>query len=269
MHKKRFNSIDLIIENLSKGFSTIKDFNKVQETEEGRKLFNLIIKTTSDLENLESLFLNYYVPASNKSISDTWNEISRSKYKNLLNLSKADLKDNYYETIRLGYVGLFHKYESYRRSLIETANFLFKDLQEENGLENIENYCKSEFGINIYRCHNLFPITEKVNYISNCVKHKDGYPIKEPIHKDFIAYPENKKIEIEKEIFKIDIQRMKIHCESFLTQIMTIGLRQFMELDYDIIKKSLKPELLESPDVKMEIIKIRMNFNLVLSDFRK
>ena len=142
MKKPKLNPIDILIEKLSENFAQIKDFDKLQESEEGQELWNLIVKSTSEMETFQSLFLNYYIPASNKSIADSWNQISNSKYKHLLNISKEELKENLYETIRLGYIGLFHKYESYLKALVKAVNFLLKDLNEENKLLSIEEYCK-------------------------------------------------------------------------------------------------------------------------------
>lgn len=263
------NPIDLLVEKLSENFAKVKDFDKLQESEEGKRLFDLIIKSTSEMENFQTLFLNYYIPSANKSIVDSWNQVSKSKYKYLLNISKDELKENLYETIRLGYVGLFHKYESYLKSLVDVTNFLLKELNEENNLLSIEEYCKKEFKINIFKSYDKFAITNRINYISNCVKHYDGFPIREPIHPEFLNSNSYEKIRIEKKIFKIDIDRLKSHCQLLMSQIMTIGFKQYFELDYETIKKSLKPELKENVETKQKLEKIIKDFDFVLSDFRK
>ncbi|RKD86003.1 hypothetical protein [Mangrovibacterium diazotrophicum] len=269
MKKRHINTIDVLIERLSESFAKIKNFNILQESEEGRRLFDLIVKSSSELENFQTLFLNYYIPASNKSIVDSWNQVKTSKYKHLINISKDELKDNLYETIRLGYVGLFHKYESYLKSLVDAVNFLLKELNDENNLMSIEDYCKKEFKINIFKSHHLFPITERINYISNCIKHWDGYPVKEPIILDFKYSDPNKKIQIESEEFKSDIERLKSHCQLLLSQIMMIGFKQYFELDYLTIKESLKPEIKENEETKEKIEQAMKNIDFILSDFKK
>lgn len=263
------NSIDILVERLSENFGKVKDFDKLQDSEEGKRLFDLIIKSISEMENFQTLFLRYYIPSANKSIADSWNQISKSKYKHLLNISKDDLKENLYETIRLGYIGLFHKYESYLKSLVDATNFLLKELNEENNLLSIEDYCKKEFKINIFKSHHLFSIVSRINYVSNCVKHWDGFPVKEPIHQDFINSNRSEKIRIEKEIFKTDIERLKSHCQLLMSQIITIGFKQYFELDYEIIKNSLKPELKESDETKEKLKEVMRNFDFVLSDFKE
>lgn len=267
MKKPKLNPIDNLIERLSDNFAKIKDFDKLQESEEGQKLWNLIVKSTSEMETFQTLFLNYYIPASNKSIVDSRNQILKSKYRHLLNISKEELKENLYETIRLGYIGLFHKYESYLKALVKAVNFLLKDLNEENKLLDIEEYCKKTYKVNIYKSHDKFSITSRINYISNCIKHYDGFPIKKPVHIDFEYNDPNEKIKIDKEIFKSDINRLKSHCHLLMTQIITMGFKQYFELDYETIKKSLKPELKESSGTKEKLDLIIKQFDFVLSDF--
>lgn len=269
MKKKKINTIDFLFEKLVEGFSQIKDFDKFFESEEGRKLFDLIMKSISELEAFKSLYLNYYIPASNKSIADSWGELSRSKYKHLLNINKEDIKENLYETIRLGYVGLFHKYESYLKSLINSVDFLLKELNEQNNLLDIEDYCKKEFKVNIYKSHDRFSITNRINYISNCIKHYDSYPIKEPIHSDFKNHDSNEKIKVDKDVFKSDIEKLQNHCNSLLTDIMFMGFKQYLDLDYEIIKESIKNELKESIETKDKLLEVQKNIELILYDFRK
>lgn len=268
MRKKKTNSFDILVERLADGFSKVKDFDKLQESEEGQRMFDLIVKSTSEIETFESLFLNYYIPASNKSIVDTWNQVSKSKYKHLLNLQKEDLKENLYETIRLGYVGLFHKYESYLKALIDAVNFLLAELNEENNLLNIQDYCKKEYNVNIFKSHNRFPITNRINYISLCVKHYDGFPVREPINPEFKFHNPNERIKIEKDIFKSDIDRLKIHCNSILSQIIMIGFKQYFDLDEGIIKQSLKEDLKDKPETFEKINEVKDNFDKLLSEFK-
>jgi hypothetical protein len=263
MKRPKKNSIDLYIDLLTANFSKINNFHLLQETEEGKHLFDLIVKTNADLNSLQGLFLNYYIPAANKSIAESWSQISKSTYKHLLNLTKDDLKDNLYETIRLGYVGLFHKYEAYLKALVKATDFLLQEINDMSDLLSIKDYCKKEFGIDIYKSHHHFYITSRISYISNCIKHYDSHPIKKPIHQDFINSDKSKKIEISKECFKADIEDMKKHCELLLSQIMIIGFKQI--LDHEFYKS--KDENLLNNDIKEKYLKAFGNFQLVLSDF--
>ena len=57
--KPKSNPIDILVERLSVNFSQVKDFDKLQESDEGKRLFDLIIKSTSEMENFQTLFLDY------------------------------------------------------------------------------------------------------------------------------------------------------------------------------------------------------------------
>ena len=264
---KRNNKIDLLIENLSSEFSKITNFNLLHESEEGRKLFDFVVKSISDLENFQTLYLNYYLPAANKSIVNTWNDILGSKYKAILNLEKDDLKENLYETIRFGYVGLFHKYESFLKSLILSSDFLFKELREENNLLNIEQYCKEHLKINIYKTHDKFHITKKINYISNSIKHYDSFP-KQPVIIELSHLNPDEKIKLEKEEFKKDIEALKFHCQYLTSVILAIGFKQYLDLDYNVIQKSLKIELKDDLNTKLKLEDCKKTFEYLIIDLK-
>jgi hypothetical protein len=269
MKKHKINTFDLLIERLVANFSEVKDFEKLQESEEGKRLFDLLVKSVSEMESYRSLFLEYYIPASNKSIHDSWNLLHNSRYKSLINITKEDLKDNLYETIRLGYIGLFHKYESYLKSAVSTVDFFLKELNNECNLLTIDDYCKKEFKFSIYRTHDKFAITSKLNYISNCVKHYDGFPVKEPIHKDFIFANVKEKIKLEKETFKTDIDRLKIHSENLLTQLIFIGFKQFMDSECKIDENDLSPDMIANVQLRQKLIDSNKNFDIILEEFIK
>jgi hypothetical protein len=74
MNPRKHNSIDQTIEQLTSEFAKIKGFETLQESEEGRAAFDLIIKNISELQTFQTLYLKYYIPAANRSIADAWQE---------------------------------------------------------------------------------------------------------------------------------------------------------------------------------------------------
>lgn len=260
MKKKKINQFDLLIEDMANKFSQIKGFEKLQETEKGKQLFSLIIKSTTEIHDLEMLFLNYYIPASSKAMADGWKMIVDSKYRKLLNLGKEDLKENTYETIRLGYVGMFHKYEAQLKYSVDIANYILEDCMDEFSLLTIEKYCKKEFEVDIFKSHHLFPVVSRINYICNCIKHYNGYPIKIPVHPDFINADKEKKLKIEKEEFKTDIQRLKKQSELIFSQIILMAVKQLVD------KQFQDPEFI-TPELEEKYKIIQRNNRFVLSDF--
>jgi hypothetical protein len=172
---KKQNRYDIFIDNLSQEFSKINNFQLTQEEGNGKTVFNFVIKRIAEINSLKSLFVNYYLPAASKAVIDDLNEIQKSKYRYLISLSKEDLKENYYKTIRLGYIGMFHKYENYIDDLISKSELLISDLNE-NGL-SLGKYCELHFNYKIKDWRNS-PTISRLNWISICNKHYDGFPYK-------------------------------------------------------------------------------------------
>lgn len=190
---KKQNSIDLIVENLLKEFSKIKNFDLTQNDPMGNKFFNFVVRLVSEFNAYQNLFIQCYLPASRNSIIEAKREIKHSKYKDFFHINEEELKENYYETIRLGYVGAYHKYEGYIKRLLPLMDEFFKGLDFENEFIPLENYLRNEFDIVLKKTVNNFYITRKINWISNCVKHYDGFPVKEPIPKGFEYLNKEKK----------------------------------------------------------------------------
>ncbi|UWX67349.1 hypothetical protein NZD85_01765 [Empedobacter stercoris] len=171
------NSIDTIIDRLKFNLSKVEGFNKLFENQLGEDFYHYIIKVQFELKSFESLFLQYYIPASRKSIVDFKRELKFSKYKNEFNLSNEELKENYYETIRLGYVGISHKFESYIKNLIKLTDEFSKLTDFDNNLLPIVNFTKKHFNRDLNKISDLNSTSKKINWICNCVKHYDGLPV--------------------------------------------------------------------------------------------
>jgi hypothetical protein len=206
--KKRSNRFDLLIDSLNVEFSQIpNDINILQSDPKGKDLFIFVIKRCSEIQSFKQLFLKYYIPASQKSAADLLNEIQKSKYRNSIVLTQEDLKENLYETIRLGYVGLYHKYENYINELIDKAEDLFRPLYQDNTSIKLKEFSKKEFNFVIVNTKNSKTI-ERINWICNCVKHRDGYPNKNPKPEGFETFPENQKLKLDKDDFARDAGAM-------------------------------------------------------------
>jgi hypothetical protein len=258
---KKQNSIDNLVENLAKQFSQIPNFNLTQDDEMGKKLFNFVVKNSAEITAFKNLFIQYYLPAAMKSSQDSQRELKFSKYKNLISVENIALRDNYYETIRLGYVGAFHKYESYLKDLIEVMNEFFRELDFENNFLDINEYSKKAFQIDIKKSINTFSISEKINWICNCVKHYDGYPIKEPIPARLNHFDKNVKIQIESTEFKSDLENLLAQNQLIMSTMFMIGFHQYFGQEFNQIKNQLKPENQEIEKVE----KLRKDFEYVIS----
>lgn len=246
---KKQNSIDLLVDNLANQFSNIKNFELTQNDPMGNNFFNFIVKHSSELEAFKNLFVHYYLPASIKSSQDFSRELKFSKYKNFIKINAEELKENYFETIRLGYVGAFHKYETYSKSISKLIDEFFLDLIDEGDYQNIEPYLKDNFNLELKKTINNFPASEKINWIANCVKHYDGYPIKQPVLHSFNNADKNEKIKIEAKEFREDLDDLLRQNQTLLSALFLVGFHQFAGQEHSNIKEQLSEGKTEE-DVK-------------------
>ncbi len=239
---KKNNPIDILFENLSKQFSQISNFSLTQNDPLGNKMFNFVVKYISEINSFKNLFIQYYLPASLRASQDFQKNLKSSKYKHLINITNQELKENYYETIRLGYVGAYHKYESYLKDLLRILNEFFKEIDFENNFLDLNSYLKKLIDKDLLKTINSFKISEKINWISNCVKHYDGFPIKEPVPDYLENFDRSKKIEIESAEFKADIDNLASQCQLILSILLMVGFHQFFSQEFMLIKDQLKEE---------------------------
>jgi len=203
MKKTKTNSIDNLIDKLASEFSKIPNFDLTQIDEDGNRLFNFIITKFSEIHDFKILHRRYFIPMTNKAIVDAKNALKTSFYRNIINVGESQLKENYYETIRLGYVGLFHKVENFVKGLLFEANLIYND--GKSGADSIEKYFEKKYKFKFTNWHSD-KIAHKINWICNSVKHYDGYPKKEDEFEYSNRFPDNEKIKIDHDEFYQDIE---------------------------------------------------------------
>ncbi len=253
MSKNKVNSIDHLIEKLTIEFAKIPNFQLTQSDPDANRLFNFVLNKFSEIQDFKTLYKRYFIPSINKSIVDTKNEIKHSVFRSLINLPENQLKGNYYDTIRLGYVGLFHKIENFVKDLISETNLLFNN--NLLGEDSISQFYQVKYNFKFDNWYSDTCIT-KINWISNCTKHYDGYPKKIPKYKYLSYIPENVRININHDEFIGDIEYVANTFYYYkLSQILTLGIFKMAsdELNNDDCSDEVKEKLsiLES---KLKII---------------
>jgi len=210
------------VEKLSDEFSTIKNFHLMYDDEKGRILFEFIIKRISEINSFKSLFVQHFLPEASRLMVKDLNELNKSRYRKFINISKEDVKENYYETIRLAYIGMFHKYESFIDELIEKAEMLISDVGDINRI-TLSQFVKKSFNYDIKDWKNS-PIVERINWICNCNKHFDGYPRKSNKPIEFLTIPENEKLKLTKEDFIRDIDALSEQYQLTLNTVISLAM---------------------------------------------
>lgn len=119
--------------------------------------------------------------------------------------------------------------------MFELTNF-------DNNRISIVNFTKKHFRKDLNKISDLTQVTKKINWISNCVKHYDGFPIKEPIHTYFQFINKTKKIQIESSEFKIDINSLRENFIFFIQLFILISFYQTLLQTDEIVLEQLKKD---------------------------
>jgi len=249
MKRHKQNKFDQLVENLVKEFTKIPNFDLTQTDKVANQIFNRATFRIADISAYKDLVCSHFIPATNKAIYKSKQDFKKSRYSSLLKTTHLDFHETLHDTIRLSYVGLFHKLENYINDVIEITDLIFKEVIETEG--TIEKWAKDNFNFNIKNWRQFY-ITQKINWIANCVKHKDGLPIKEPIPFEFKYSDKNKRIEISPEEFKKDCEIL-IEFYPVYLQIMFIFARHKIVFEKPIKKEDYK----HSPDLYQKQLESR------------
>jgi len=179
------------------------------------KLFFTNVYWRNQFIYTKGLYIEKFIPASVSIDSELEQELNKiDKYGlkiEIENLSSAN------ETVRFGYIALYHKYESFAREYISqlTEYFLINE-------KDLTMIFKNKLDLNILKPKK--GIIYKFSWICACVKHYNSLASKSYPPDFFINYPKNQKIIISPEQFILDCNELiiefnKIVQVTFLTLI--------------------------------------------------
>jgi hypothetical protein len=199
--KKRINPYDHYIEAWVQELAKNQDFPN-HDPDSPAVQFG--IKKLAELASFRSLFSHNYIPEAEKAVVQAKRDYKHSKYKDLFSLGESDFRENVDETIRLGFIGLFHKYEAFVTQLLLVADDLIKDTGHDEKI-TVKSYAKTEFGI-IINDWKITPQIHFLNWINVCNKHHDGFPVKEPapefVENNRLLFPKDKRMKLTKKEFE-------------------------------------------------------------------
>ena len=259
MKKKPTNKFDILVEKLVQEFIKIPNFDLTQTDEVGNKIFNIITFRLAEISSYKELVCSHFIPATNKAIHDSKIEFEKSKYKAFLKTKELDFQETLYDTIRLAYVGLFHKLENYINDVIKLPEMIVGDIYETDG--TAVKWAKDKFNFDI-KDWQQFYITHKINWICNCVKHKDGFPIKEPKPSDFQYADINQRIKIKPDEFKKDCELL---IQFYPIYIQTIFM--FAQHKLATEKPLVKEDWAHSPDLYEKQVDDLHNLEAKMTEF--
>ncbi|MFA6199572.1 MAG: hypothetical protein WC679_04100 [Bacteroidales bacterium] len=259
MRHNNQNPFDILVENLILEFSKIKDFNLLSEDEKGREMFNFVTYRLSEIASLKALYYQAFLPAVNKKMAESVNQMNSSKYKSLLKIDRDQIKETYYDTIRMGYVQLFHKLENFYRDLLKVANNLFS--QDSN--ISIEAYYKEKYNVDIQKnWKNKYPV-EKINWICNRVKHSDGFPKDNyPIGVLEHLHPKDQRLRFEKDELIKDIDDIQKFYITLMQRVFALGSIKMIMCDFNADDEFI------NDDLRCKINDMKTNANNFLEFYR-
>lgn len=198
--QKRVNPYDHYIEAWAQELAKNQDLSV---GDAGSPAVQFGITKVAELASFKSLFLHNYIPEAEKAVIQAKRDYKHSKYKELLDLGESDFRENVDETIRLGFIGLFHKYEAFVTQLLLVADELIKGTGHDENV-TVKTYAKTEFGI-IINDWKITPQIHFLNWVNVCNKHHDGFPVKEPapsfVENSRILFPKDKRMKLGRKAF--------------------------------------------------------------------
>lgn len=255
--KQKLNPLDERIAAFSNEFAKIPNFSRSMQDPEIAKAHKFIVAKITGIAATKDLIIRSFMPAVQKEINATLLNIRTSTYKEIIKNVDFDLEDLKYETIRLGYVLTFHKYENFVKQFLSLWESLSTSITAETN-QALENYIKNQFNFNPKAWHE-FPSVHKISFISNCTKHQDGKcKLDNPAYKKPLAYLTFSDDDIIKptvQEYRKDID-MLLESTNMLVSIIAYAnnhryiehdLNSYQENDPDInkLKNSVLPKLAE------------------------
>ncbi|NCD67901.1 hypothetical protein [Mucilaginibacter agri] len=206
MKKQILSPFDHAIMSLAQEFAKIPDYEQKMKDPDLKKLHTFVAVGIMSIHDAKSLVVGSFVPAANKVIANAKNQFNRSIFKQVLTSLNYDLEATRHETIRLGYVFAFHKFEVFIKQLMELMDEL-ADIQ----LMPLNKFAKTRFNFEPTQWFRNQSV-HVVNFISNCTKHQDGLcKLSNPAYAlpaEFIGHSPDEKIARTVQQFKSDIDAL-------------------------------------------------------------
>lgn len=230
----KVNLLDQMIDSLVIAFQKVENFEMMSHGEHGNKMLNLSVVRQGEIKAFKQMFVSYFIPKASELYVQSKNYLAKSKYKNVISITDEQLKENVYETIRLGYVGMFHKYEAYVTDLIECAELVISEMN--NKETSIEDFTFKKFSHQISKEKGKYdkPIIQKLNWICNSIKHCDGRPYPKFKPSEFEKLPDNERLKFTKDDFIRDIDLLIEHYLLKMRLVFNLALyKSFFEVEHE------------------------------------
>ncbi|WP_343745082.1 hypothetical protein [Chitinophaga sp.] len=255
---KKVNRFDALVGNLVNEFTKVKNIDLLLTDDSAKRAFSIVTYRIAEITSYKELVCSHFFPATNKAIHLSKIDFINSSYKHLLTPEDIDFSETINDTVRLSYVGLFHKLENFINEVCKLPEVVFSDLL--TGDKPVHQWAKERFSFDMKDWRRIY-IANKINWICNCVKHKDGYPVKEPKPAGFESVDECQRIKISTDEFKSDCDSLIKFYPIYIQLIFMFSQHKFFIDNY------MSPEnLVEFPDLVEDKILAASKFDGLIRD---
>ncbi len=250
------NLLDLIISETIKADEKSNFLSSPKAVE----LFQSIIINRFEIQQMISLFSTEFLPRTSKLTHQTNQLWRKSRYKKYLTITDEHLRSNFYETVRLGYISIFHKYEGYVTQILPKFQEHFSESWGD-GISLIK-FAKKEFDIDLNKHWHITSKLKRINWIVNTCKHNNGYPNpKYPL--EYKEFKMGEKLKLTKKDFVDDAKYIEELSEKFNQLVLNICKFKSNEVLTSLSDGQLKIEYqklseLYKKKIKLEIAKMKI-----------
>lgn len=186
--------------------------------DEKQMLLSLVksISWTNQFSLIEALYIDKFIPEAESVDKEAHEEIDILKNEYKLEISYQNLA--YFETIRFGYIALYHKLENCRKELLKTILPIF-NLSENDFKKIFESYFQVKFD------KPKTGIVYKFSWIADCTKHQNAIASeRNNPPPEFVNYPKGKPLEIAKDTFRVDAKELKSYFKNLCLQSVMVSI---------------------------------------------
>lgn len=198
------------------------------------------------IQDFKILFKQYYVAQASRADVQIKKAVRKSRYKKYISKEFNEVGTSKDEIIRLGIIGLYHKYEAYRSELIIKMN---EYLEKDNCHIDIAEYAELNYRFRFrdnWKNQTLF----ELSWLCNRIKHDNARPVDRAhpnrrIPEKFKLLPPDRKIIITSKEFYNYIDQLYSFCTKLFELIVQIGLRiqiECLDPENDLIVKKREVE---------------------------
>lgn len=229
--KKKENPFDKLVNSFITEYKKIPNFDKLTTDEDLFRVHTFVATRLTGLYSTRDLVVANFIPAVNRSIAETRANMNASAYKHVLKTIPNDVEDIRHETLRLGYVYMFHKYENLVKSYMQLMENLSTETSQESN-ETLEEYLMRRFTFNPLQWHK-FPKVHKIQFVANCSKHSDGFckldnpKFSKP--RAFLSTPDDEMIKPSVQEFKEDSNLLITSVQSLFKIVSNANIARTVE----------------------------------------